>query len=84
MAKSDLVGKVIHWYDKIGVAVIRLTKGLKVGDSIKVEHGDDEFEDSVTSMQFNHESIKAGKKGQEVAVKLSRQAKTGSDIHLVK
>ncbi|MDP3955493.1 MAG: hypothetical protein Q8Q15_03985 [bacterium] len=84
MAKSDSVGKVIHWYDKIGVAVVKLTKGLKVGDPIKVKHGDDEFEDSVTSMQFNHESIKAGKKGQEVAVKLSKQAKTGSEISVAK
>jgi len=84
MAKNDSVGKVIHWYDKIGVAVVKLAKGLKVGDSIKVKHGDDEFEDSVTSMQFNHESIKTGKKGQEVAVKLSKQTKTGSEIFIVK
>lgn len=82
MAKSDLVGKVVHWYDKIGVAVVRLSKSLKVGDSIMVKHGDVEFGDSVGSMQLNHEPIKSGKKGDEVAIKLSQKANTGSEIHL--
>ena len=82
MAKSNSVGKVIHWYDKISVAVVKLTKGLKVGDSIKVKHGDDEFEDTVSSMQLDHESVKSGKKGQEVAIKLSQKAKEGSEICL--
>ena len=82
MTKSNSVGKVIHWYDNISVAVVRLTKGLKVGDSIKIKHGDSEFDDSVTSMQLEHEAIKVGKKGQEVAIKLSNPAKDGSEIFL--
>jgi len=82
MAKSDAVGKVIHWYDKIGVAVVKLGKGLKVGDSIKVKHGDSEFGDEVSSIQLNHEPIKSGKKGDEVAIKLSQKASVGSEIHL--
>jgi len=82
MAKSSPVGKVTHWYDKISVAVVKLTKGLKVGDSIKVKHGDSEFGDEVSSIQLNHEAIKSGKKGDEVAIKLSQKASVGSEIHL--
>ncbi|MBI2065559.1 MAG: hypothetical protein HYT68_00600 [Candidatus Zambryskibacteria bacterium] len=83
MAKDNSVGKVVHWYDKIGVAVVKLNKGLKIGDSIKVKHGDEEFEESVSSMQLNHEPVKSGKKDNEVAIKLSRKAREGSEIHLV-
>ena len=82
MAKSSPVGKVTHWYDKISVAVVKLTKGLKVGDSIKVKHGESEFGDEVSSIQLNHEPIKSGKKGDEVAIKLSQKASVGSEIHL--
>ena len=82
MAKSSPVGKVTHWYDKISVAVVKLGKGLKVGDSIKVKHGDSEFGDEVSSIQLNHEAIKSGKKGDEVAIKLSQKASVGSEIHL--
>lgn len=82
MTKSNPVGKVIHWYDKIGVAVIKLNKTLKVGDEIKVKRGDIEFTDTVTSMQLDHKSIKSGKKGSEVAVKVSKQAKEGAEIYI--
>ncbi len=78
MAKDNSIGKVVHWYDKIGVAVVKLSKSLKVGDSVKIKHGEHEFTDTVHSMQLNHEAIKSGKKGQEVAIKLSQRAPENS------
>ena len=80
MVEEKAIGKVVHWYDKIGVAVVKLEAGLKVGDKVKVRHGEVEFEDSVESMQLDHGAIDSGKKGQEVAIKLSQQAKEGSLI----
>ena len=74
------LGKVVHWYDKIGVAVVKLAGALKVGDKIKVKRGETEFEDTVSSMQLEHQPVEAGKKGQEVAVKLSQPAKDGALI----
>ncbi|OGN28295.1 MAG: hypothetical protein A2941_02000 [Candidatus Yanofskybacteria bacterium RIFCSPLOWO2_01_FULL_49_17] len=74
------LGKVIHWYDKVGVAVVALKGKLSVGDKIKVKHGSDEFEDSVASMQVDHKDIKQGKSGDEVAIKLSKKAGEGSSI----
>lgn len=80
MPKSNLIGKVTHWYDKISVAVIKLNKALKVGDEIKVKHGDVEFSEIVTSMQLDHKPVEKGKKGDEVAIKLTKQAKDGSEV----
>lgn len=77
LADKDLVGKVIHYYDKIGVAVIELKKALKVGDKIKFVHGDNSFEQVVESMQLEHAPVTEGKKGQEIAVKVDSEAKTG-------
>lgn len=74
------VGKVVHWYDKIGVAVVKLASVLKVGDKVKVRRGEEEFEDAVASMQVDHKDVPAGKKGEEVAVKLSGQAKEGATL----
>ncbi len=83
MADKDLVGKVIHYFDKIGVAVIKLDKALKVGDKVKFVHGENEFEQTIGSMQLEHEQIDAGKKGQEVAVKVDKETKSGTEVHLV-
>lgn len=77
------IGKVVHWYDKIGVAVVKLAGALKVGDKVKVKHGADEFEETVSSMQFDHAPVASGKTGQEVAIKLSRKAGEGSEVYAV-
>ncbi len=82
MADKDLVGKVIHYYDKIGVAVLKLNKSIKVGDRLKFVHGEDFFEQTVESMQLEHEQISVGKKGQEVAVKINRETKSGTLVYL--
>lgn len=78
--KEKEIGKVIHWYDKIGVAVVALKGALKVGDRIKVRRGTEEFEDTVASIQLEHQPIEVGKKGQEVAIKLSQKAKEAAVV----
>lgn len=82
MAKKP-IGKVVHWYDKLGVAVLNLKSALKVGDTIKVKRGDEEFEETIESMQVNHKSVSSVKKGDEVAIKLSQRAKEGAEIFKV-
>ena len=77
------IGKVTHWYDKISVAVIKLTSALKTGDTVKVKHGEDEFEEAVSSMQIDHKGVESAGKGDEVAVKFSREARDGSVVSKV-
>ena len=84
MPKDNPIGKVVHWYDKLGVAVIKLNKALKVGDEVKVKRGDQEFTETVASMQLDHKSVTSGKKGDEIAVKVSQPAKEGAEIYAVK
>lgn len=82
--KEKPIGVVTHWYDKIGVAVVKLSGTLKKGDRIRVHRGDSEFEETISSMQFEHEDIASGKKGQSIAIKLSERGKEGAEIYLVK
>ncbi|KKQ29080.1 MAG: hypothetical protein US48_C0034G0007 [Candidatus Levybacteria bacterium GW2011_GWA2_37_36] len=81
MDKKDLVGKVIHYYDKIEVAVIKLGKGLKVGDKVKFEKKDVSFEQVIESMQLEHKQVASGKKGEEIAVKVDQVAKDGFGVY---
>jgi len=75
------IGKVTHWYDKAGVAVLDLSSPLKVGDSVKVKKGEEEFEETVSSMQVDHKNVSSAQKGDEVAVKFSQKAKEGALIY---
>lgn len=83
MSKSVLLGKVIHYYDKIGVAVVKLSKGIKTGDNVKFVHGDKEFEQAIESMQLEHEAVKTGKKNEEVAMKVDQEVKRGTQVFSV-
>lgn len=75
------VGKVTHFYDKIGVAVISLDSDLGVGDRIKfVRGGEDLFEQDVSSMQVEHEKIDKAKKGDTVGMKTDQPVKDGADV----
>lgn len=80
MAEKKL-GDVTHWYDKIKVAVVKLAKPLKKGDKVKVRRNDEEFDAEVKSIQIEHEDVEKGKKGDEIAVKLPKQAKEGSELY---
>ncbi len=72
------LGKVIHYYDKAMVAVVKLDGGLKAGDEVKFVKGENEFSQTVESMQLEHEAIKSAKKGQEVAIKVDQPTKDGT------
>lgn len=81
MKKMFKVGKVIHYYDKIGVAVVELTSDLAVGDRIKFTRGgEDMFEQTVESMQVEHNKIDSAKKGDTVGLKVDQPVKEGAEI----
>ena len=79
---ADLkIGKVTHFYDKIGVAIIELDAKLSVGDEIKfVRGGEDMFEQKVDSIQVEHEQIDSAKKGDVVGLKTKEEVKEGAEV----
>ncbi len=75
--KETPLGKVTHFYDRIGVAAILLSKQLKQGDKIKIGKEGSLVEQEVASLQLEHEAIKAAKKGQEIGLKISGRVRAG-------
>ena len=76
------VGKVTHYYDKIGVAVVELEGDLSVGDKIKFTRGgEDIYEQEVTSMQVEHEKIETAKKGDTIGLKVKSEVREGAEIY---
>jgi len=75
------VGKVIHYYDKAMVAVVRLSGKLAVGEKIKVVKGEKDFTMEIASMQIDHEPVENGKKGDEIAIKLENPTKEGAVVY---
>jgi len=77
------VGKVSHYYDKISVAVLDLTAGLKKGDKIKIVKDDEEFEQEVQSMQVDHKEVSSAKKGDSVGLKVDKEVKRKAEVYKI-
>lgn len=78
------IGRVTHYYDKIGVAVVELTATIANGDKIKfVRGGEDVFEQEVGSMQIEHEKVETAKKGNVVGLKVDNPVKEGAEVFKV-
>lgn len=78
------IGRVTHYYDKIGVAVVELTDALSVGDKIKFTRGgEDLFEQEVSSMQIEHERVEIAKAGQTVGLKADQGVKDAAEVYKV-
>lgn len=81
---DKIIGKVVHFYDKIGVAIIDLEKGgLKVGDEVKFKRGEEEFSQKVESLQVEHEGVDSVKKGDSFGVKVDKPTKPGTEVYVV-
>ena len=74
------IGEVTHYYDKIGVAVVRFFKAAKVGDSIQFKGAHTDFGQTINSMQFDHKGIDSAKKGAEVGMKVDEHVKEGDKV----
>ncbi len=84
MANKKEIGKIEHFYPKISVAVVKLTGALKVGDKISIEGHDNVVEQTVDSMQVEHESIEKAKKGDAVGLKTAKPVKENDKVFKVK
>ena len=69
---TDKIGVITHYYDKIGVAVVKVLKSFSVGDKIKISGHDSEFEQEICSMQMDYKEIKKAKKGESVGMKVDQ------------
>jgi len=70
LKKDKSLGRVTHYFDKINVAVIKLTSSLKVGDYIEFRKDDYSFRQLVESMQVNHKNIQGARVGSEIGLKV--------------
>jgi hypothetical protein len=56
------IGEITHFFDKISVAIIKLEKPLKKGETIKIG----EVEQTVDSMQVDRADIAKVREGDDV------------------
>jgi len=82
MAKQ-LIGKITHYFPKVGVAVVELKKGMKKGDMIEIEGHGRSFQQEVKSMQIDKEDIEKAKAGDDIGLKVDEEVKENDQVYKV-
>lgn len=79
---DEKIGTITHYYDNIGVAVLKLSKGsLKLKDMIKLIAKDgEEYTQEVGEMQIERAVIESAKAGDIIGLKVDKEPKTNSVV----
>jgi translation initiation factor IF-2 len=78
------IGKVSHYFAKIGVAAIEITNGsLSVGDTIHVKGHTSDFTQTVDSIQLDNEKIPTAVPGQAIGIKVKDHARQHDAVYKV-
>lgn len=81
--RLEEVGKVAHYFTKIEVAVVDLTAPLSVGDRISIKGATTDLEQTVDSMQIEHEDVTTAKAGDSVGLKVKERVREGDVVYKI-
>jgi translation initiation factor IF-2 len=81
---EEEIGKITHYFSKIGVGVLEITKGsVRVGDTIHIKGHTTDYYQKVQSMQVEHTSVELAEKGMEVGLKVESSVREGDTVFKV-
>lgn len=81
--EKKLVGKMSHYFTKIGVGVIELSDELKVGDRISIEGATTNVQQTVDSMEIEHEKVQSAGAGKSIGLKVSERVREGDLVYKI-
>ena len=77
---EELIGRVDHYFARIGVVGVALRAQLKVGDKIRVHGHTTDFEHIVDSIQMEHESLSEAGPGASVGITVPDRCREGDEV----
>ena len=78
------IGSVSSYFSHVGVAAIKLSGKLKVGNKVHIKGNTTDFEVEVDSIQIERKDIKEAKKGDHIGIKVPEKVRPNDKVFLVK
>ena len=75
-----IIGAVTHYYSHLGVAIVKFSKAVKVGEEVHFKGATTDFVGKIASMQYDHKDVSSAKKGQEIGIKVSDKVREGDEV----
>ena len=78
------IGKVSSYFSHVGVAAIKLSAGLKVGDKVHIKGHTTDLEVNVKEIQIERKDVKKAKKGDHIGIKVPEKVRPNDTLYLIK
>ena len=75
------VGRVSHFFGKINVAIIEVENTISVGDRIFIRGPTTDIEQTVDSMEIEHEKVQQAKEGQSIGMKVNARVRVNDIVY---
>lgn len=83
MPAAMQVGRVTHYYNHQGVAVVGLSAPVHRGDTVRFVGKSTNFKQTVDSMEIDHKPIKDAFPGDDLAIKVDSRVRSGDRIYRI-
>jgi len=79
---EEKIGKVTHYYNKLGVAAVEIEHGkLHKGDKIHIVGHSTDTEQVVDSLEYEHQAIIEADEGLNVGVRVVDRVRENDDVY---
>lgn len=83
MVQYQFVGRITHYFDRIGVAVMLVEAELYIGDWILIQGPHTQIEQQVASMQIDRAPIEQALPGDDIGLKVIEPVQDGDEVYLI-
>ena len=81
--EKKLVGKITHYFNKIGVAIIELSDELSLGDDVSIEGPTTSFTQNISSMQIEKNPVDKALAGQSIGLKVDNRVRENDSVYKI-
>ncbi len=82
--EKEKIGEVTHYFTDISVGVVELSGELEIGDKISIEGATTDLQQTVNSMQIEHEDVEKAGPGDAVGMKVQDRVREDDVVYKIK
>lgn len=80
---ENAIGKITHYFSRLGVAVVRLEEELSIGEKLLIKGRITNFSQTVSSIQSEHKSLEKASAGMEIGMKTENPVEVGDIVYRI-
>lgn len=81
--KEKKVGKIEHYYNHLGVAIVKLGNSISAGDKLHFLGHTTDFEQKAESIELEKKKIEKAKKGDSIGIKIDNKVRKHDMVYKV-